>query len=55
MQYGIYVQGKMYKTFDSTDGTYNFLDILKQVTADQASGELIIDPSQPTNVQVKVI
>jgi hypothetical protein len=55
MQYGIYVQGQLYKTFTSADGTYNFLDILKQVTADQAAGLLKIDASQPTNVQVKAV
>jgi hypothetical protein len=55
MQYGIYVQGKMYKTFESTDGSYNFLEILKQVTADQTSGALVIDDSQPANVQVKAV
>jgi hypothetical protein len=55
MQYGIYVQGQLYKTFNSPDGSYSFSDILKNLELDQASGLLKIDASQPTNVQVKAV
>jgi hypothetical protein len=50
--YNVNVQDKFYKTFEFASEGYNLLAILTQVNADQASGDLVIDQSQPLGVVV---
>jgi hypothetical protein len=49
--YNVSVQGTFYKTFEF-DGAYNLSDILIQINADKASGDLVVDESQPIAVSV---
>jgi hypothetical protein len=53
-QYSIYVQGNLVTTTTTTDG-YNLGEILSELSADIASGNIAVDSTQPMSISVQSV
>lgn len=53
-QYSIYVQGNLVATTTTTDG-YNLGEILSELSADIASGNIAVDSTQPMSISVQSV